>query len=44
MTNINEPQTSDELAEAKRLEELEASEESYMVGMEELERDNQLGR
>lgn len=29
MTNINTPQSSDELAEAKRIEELEAKEEEY---------------
>lgn len=34
MTNINTPQSSDELAEAKRIEELEAKEQEYLHGTE----------
>ena len=34
MTFINTPQTSDELAEAKRVEALEEAEEAYMVNQE----------
>lgn len=31
MTNLNEPQSSDELAEQKKVEELEEAEEAYVV-------------
>ncbi len=31
---MNNPQSSDELAEAKRIEELEAKEEEYLHGTE----------
>lgn len=41
---MNNPQSSDELYEQRKVEELEEKEQEYMTDREELERDNQLER